>query len=104
MIYIVTTHDELFKAMAQEKYNNPAAKEVVNYRTALWHCYEQVKEKQVLTTNMIIEIQQLIVKNQVGIRKLLGTVLKNEATGEVVYTPSGREKEIMALMGNLENI
>ncbi|NSW92783.1 MAG: Fic family protein [Firmicutes bacterium] len=99
---IITTHDELFKAMSQENYNNPAAKEVINYRTALWHGYELVKEKKILTTNMIVEIQQLIEKNRAGIRKLPGTVLKNEATGEVVYTPPSGEKEILALMSNLE--
>jgi Fic family protein len=99
---IITTHDELFKAMSQENYNNPSAKEVVNYRTALWHGFELVKDKQILTTNMIVEIQQLIEKNHAGLRKLPGTVLKNESTGEVVYTPPSGEKEIMALMGNLE--
>ncbi|HEY8348435.1 MAG TPA: Fic family protein [Clostridiales bacterium] len=99
---IVTTHDELFKAMSQDNYNNPAAKEVVNYRTALWHGYELIRKKQILTTNMIIEIQQLIEKNRAGIRKLPGTVLKNEATGEVIYTPPAGEKEIMGLMDNLE--
>jgi Fic family protein len=99
---IITTHDELFKAMSQKNYNNPAAKEVVSYRTALWHGYELVKDKQILTTNMIVEIQQLIEKNRAGIRKLPGTVLKNESTGEVVYTPPSGEKEIMALMSNLE--
>ena len=99
---IITTHDELFKAMSQENYNNSAAKEVVNYRTALWHGYELVKDKQILTTNMIVEIQQIIEKNRAGIRKLPGTVLKNVATGEVVYTPPSGEKEIIALMDNLE--
>jgi Fic family protein len=79
-----------------------AAKEVVNYRTALWHGYDLVKEKQILTTNMIIEMQQLIVKNRAEIRKLPGTVLKNEATGEIIYTPPSGEKEIMTLMNNLE--
>ncbi|SDF83097.1 Fic family protein [Sporolituus thermophilus] len=99
---IITTHDELFKAMSLENYNNPAAKEVVNYRTALWHGYKLVKEKQLLTTNMIIEIQQLIENNRAGIRKLPGTVLKNAATGEVVYTPPSGEKEILFFLANLE--
>ena len=99
---IITTHDELFKAMSQAGYNNPAAKEVVNYRTALWKGYEAVKETQMLTINMIVEIQQLIERNRTGIRKLPGTVLKNEATGEVVYTPPSGESEIMSLMTNLE--
>lgn len=99
---IITTHDELFKAMSQAGYNNPAAKKVVSYRTALWKGYEAVKENQMLTTNMIVEIQQLIERNRAGIRKLPGTVLKNEATGEVVYTPPSGESEIMSLMTNLE--
>lgn len=99
---IITTHDELFKAMSQINYNNPAAKEVVNYRTALWNGYEAVKTKKMLTINMIIEIQQYIEKNRAGIRKLPGTVLKNGATGEVVYTPPNGEKEIMSLLSNLE--
>ncbi|WP_425060146.1 hypothetical protein SCACP_08080 [Sporomusa carbonis] len=74
---IITTHDELFKAMSQSNYNNPAAKEVVNYRTALWKGYELVKAKKVMTTNMIVEIQQDIENNRAGIRKLPGTVLQN---------------------------
>lgn len=99
---IITTHDELFKSMSQENYNNPAAKEVVNYRTALWYGYEQVKDKQILTTNMIVENSTINWENRVGIRKLPGTVLKNETTGEVVYIPPSGEKEILDLMSNLE--
>ena len=99
---IITTYDELFRAMAQVNSHNPAAKEVVNYRTALWHGYEMVKTRKILTTNMIIEIQELIERNRAGIRKLPGTVLLNEATGEVVYTPPSGEKQILSLMSNLE--
>ena len=100
---IITTHDELFKAMSQPNYQNPAAKEVVNYRTALWKGYEAIKNTQILTINMMVEIQMNIEKNRAGIRKLPGTVLKNEATGEVVYTPPIGEQEIMALLSNLES-
>lgn len=99
---IVTTHDELFKAMSQEKYLNPAVKEVINYRKALWRGYNLVKERQILTTNMILEIQQIIETNRAGIRKLPGTVLKDEFTGEVVYTPPSGEQEILSLLSNLE--
>ncbi len=99
---IITTHDELFKAMSGENYKSPAAKEVVNYRTAIWHGYNLVKEKGFLSTNMIIEIQGLIESNRAGIRKLPGTVLRNEATGEVVYTPPSGEQEILSLLVNIE--
>lgn len=99
---IITTHDELFRAMSQEGYKNPAAKEVVSYRTALWKGYELVKENEILTTNMIIDIQKIIEKSNAGIRKLPGTILKNQNTGEIVYTPPSGETEILNLMSNLE--
>lgn len=99
---IITTHDELFKAISGENNQNPDAKEVVNYRSALWHGYQLVKDKGFLSTNMIVEVQSLIELNRAGIRKLPGTVLKNEATGEIVYTPPMGEQEIVSLLSNLE--
>lgn len=99
---IITTHDELYKAMSQNGYKNSAAKEVVSYRTALWYGYQLVKEREMITTNMIIDIHSRIESNRAGIRKLPGTVLRNEATGETIYTPPNGEKEIIALMSNLE--
>ena len=99
---IITTHDELFKAITVENYKSPAAKEVVNYRAALWHGYTLVSEKEMITSNMLIEIQQLIILNRAGIRKQACTVLKNEGTGEIVYTPPVGEQEILKLLANLE--
>ena len=99
---IITTHDELFKAMSKEKYNNPQAKEVVNYRTALWHGYELLKKRGVFTTNIIVDIQEIIEQNSAGIRKLPGTELKNTVTGEIVYKPPTGEEKILFLMSNLE--
>ena len=98
---IITTHDELYKAMSSS-FNNPAAKEVLSYRSALWHGYKKVKENGILTTNMIVDIQGCIENNRAGIRKLPGTVLMNETTGETVYTPPSGEGEIRILMSNLE--
>ena len=99
---IITTHDDLYRAMSDASGASSAAKEVVNYRTALWFGYEQVKAHEMLTINMIVKIQDEIEKNQAGIRKLPGTVLMNERTGETVYTPPTGEDEIRNLMGNLE--
>lgn len=99
---IITTHDELYKALSGTSFNNPAAKEVANYRSALWLGYEKVKENGMLTTNMIIDIQNCIENNSAGIRKLPGTVLMNNTTGDTVYTPQSGEGEIRNLMSNLE--
>jgi Fic family protein len=51
---------------------------------------------------MILEIQEIVEKNRAGIRKLSGTVLQNERTGETVYTPPEEEIEIKDLLSNLE--
>ncbi|TJX12845.1 Fic family protein [Tissierella creatinini] len=99
---IVTTHDELFKTMSRENYATPSAKEVVNYRSALWKGYELVKKNGFLSTNMIVEIHDIIEPHKGGFRKVPGTVLKNEATGEVIYTPPSGDK-IMSFLYNLEN-
>jgi len=106
---IITTHDDLYKAISDVSGATPESKEVVRYRTALWYGYEQVKAREMLTTNTIVEIQSVIEKNRAGIRKLPGTVLRNEKTGETgetgetVYTPPSNEEEIRTLLKNLEN-
>ena len=52
--------------------------------------------------NTILRVQNKLEDNNAGIRKLPGTVLKNERTGEVVYTPPQDLDTIVALMKNLE--
>ncbi len=99
---IVTTHDEIYKAMSVNTNKNSAAKEVVEYRSAIWKGYNLIKEKDFLNTNIIIEIQKQIEHNNAGIRKLPGTVLKNDKTGEIVYTPPETEEEIREYLKNLE--
>ncbi|MFT5777226.1 MAG: Fic family protein [Crocinitomicaceae bacterium] len=41
-------------------------------------------------------------KNKSGLRKLPGTNLKNQQTGEMIYEPPQSAKEIKELMDNLE--
>lgn len=101
---IITTHDELFKAFSLQLQNiNPATKEVLNYKEALWFGYEQVQQKKFLNTNIIVKIQELIVENNAGIRQQPGTVLKNDKTGAVIYTPPDDRDAINKLLKNLEN-
>jgi len=100
---IITTHDELFKSdnFAQQ-FASLAAKEVFNYATALQDGFKQVKQRGLLTSNDIKTIQAAIEQNNVGFRAQSGTSLKNEQTGEVIYTPPQSHDEIVALMTNLE--
>lgn len=100
---IITTHDELYKSDAVTKqFANFAAKEVYSYAAALQNGYLQVKKTGLLVNNNILEIQQALVENSAGFRKVSGTMLKNDQTGEVVYTPPQNESQIRTLMNNLE--
>lgn len=100
---IITTHDELYKSDATTKqFANFAAKEVYSYAAALQNGYQQVKKTGLLVNNHILEIQQALVENGAGFRKIPGTMLKNDQTGEVVYTPPQDESLIRSLMNNLE--
>lgn len=49
-----------------------------------------------------MEIQQTLEENSAGFRKLPGTVLKNDRTAEVVYSPPQDQEQIRSLMNNLE--
>lgn len=100
---IITTHDDLYCSNSQTKYFvSSAAKEVHNYATALRNGFTQVQNSGLLTNNDILEIQACIEENNAGFRKLPGTALKNDATGEIIYTPPQHADEIIALMTNLE--
>src|ERR1017187_6091 len=84
---IITTHDELYKAMLlDEHFTNAAAKEVSNYVEALKHGFQLVRNNKFLSSNHILEIHKILIQNDAGYRKLPGTSLINEKTGEKVYT------------------
>jgi len=99
---IITTQDDLFREdIFPELASNQAAKEVKRYASALKCGFELIKNG-LLTTNNIIEIQSHLECNRAGVRKLPGTELKNQATGEVIYIPPQNPFEINDLLKNLE--
>ena len=99
---IVTTHDDIYKVLTESGYKEENAKEVVDYRNAIWAGYEQIKKDGFINTNTIVKIQGIIEHNNAGIRKLPGTELKNSLTGETIYTPPQNEEEIRDYLRNLE--
>ncbi len=100
---IVTTHDSIYKVLTESGFKDESAKEVVDYRSAIWRGYELIKEKNFISTNILVELQGMIEHNKAGIRKTPGTKLINSKTGEVIYTPPQEEKEIRDLLRNLED-
>ncbi len=100
---IITTHDELFSSDSITKqFASTAAKEVHNYAASLKYGFAKVKEKGLLTSNNIIDIHSVLEETRTGFRKVPGTSLKNDQTGEVIYTPPQTHKEIDSFMQNLE--
>lgn len=100
---IVTTHDEIYKSSLSDVDQITAAtKEVKNYIEALKFGASIVKTKKVLTVNNIITIQELLENNNAGLRKVPGTTLKNQQTGEIIFQPPQDALVIKELMQNLE--
>lgn len=97
---IITTQDELYKAITIKGKPDAQVKEVINYRQAIYLGYDLIKKQGFLKLQDIITIQRTIIENNSGIRALPGTVLKNDRTGEVIYTPPQHKEEILNLLGN----
>lgn len=101
---IISTFDEVYQSNYQaQSFASPAAKEVHAYSRALKKGFEMVKKHGLLTNKIILEIQQEIEHNRAGYRKLPGTKLLNQATGETVYQPPQDYDTILSLMSNLES-
>lgn len=100
---IITTHDELYQSSLDISNISHATKEVQSYSRALLKGFDLVRENSLLLTRHIIDIQQELEGNVAGVRQQTGTVLKNQATGEVIHTPPQDEATIRKLLNNLEH-
>ena len=100
---IITTQDELFQSDCYKKnFRTLATKEVYNYAQALLTGFNDLKKNNFLTLNQILHIQAMLEENRAGFRKLPGTELKNDRTGETIYTPPQNYDDIVRYMSNLE--
>ena len=100
---IITTNDDLYQAVvADKKFANPATKEVISYKEAIWLGFNRLEKKPFITTNLCVELVQCIKQNTAGIRTTPGTTLSN-AQEEVIYTPPSGEQIIREKMANLES-
>ncbi len=97
---IITTHDELY-AFEQNSSTSAAAKEVQHYIGALRVGYLEVLQSNLIRLNSILHVQEKIEQNNAGLRKVPGTVLKNQTTGAVVYEPPQDAIIIEKLMNEL---
>jgi len=98
---IITTQDALYRYQIQPSTIDTASKEVSHYAAALSLGFNDVKSKGALTLNTIMHIQAVLEGNDAGFRKTPGTVLQNDRTKEVIYTPP-TPVHIPSLMSQLE--
>ncbi|MEQ1613460.1 MAG: Fic family protein [Hyphomicrobiaceae bacterium] len=99
---IVTTNDELFRQASLEEDNaDPATKEALRYRTALFDGYKTLAERQI-TTRTIVEICRTLKSVGLDIRATPGTTLRNSHTNETIYTPPEGADRLRTLLANWE--
>lgn len=101
---IVTTNDELFRAMTSNTNHlvTPATKEVLRYREALWEGVSSLRERPILNTPLFERICTRIRDVEMRVRKSQVTII-NPTTQEVIYTPPTEYENIIRLLTNLEH-
>lgn len=100
---IVTTQDELYKAnLFQNLTDNSATKEVLQYREAIYYSVDTLKENNIITTNLLVKIMQILRNSNENIRKNTGTKLANPNNGKIIYTPPEGETILREKLAQLE--
>lgn len=96
---IVTTTDKLFKYAENEEQADPATKEALRYRTALFNGFQTLESRPLCLTTAL-EVCSTIKGAQMGVRKVHGVTLGNQTTGEIIYTPPDGAPLIGDLLNN----
>lgn len=100
---IVTTTDKLFQSLQMDtERQDPATKEALQYRTALFSGYESLASRPLCTQTAIMICNAIKHPYEMAIRKTGGTALKGGNSGNVVYTPPEGEETIRGKLANWE--
>jgi Fic family protein len=100
---IVTTNDALFREASLEDGDaDPATKEALRYRAALFEGFEAIQSRPI-TTATAVEIVRTLKGVNLDVRATPGTTLTNSHTGEVIYTPPEGADHLRSLLKNWED-
>lgn len=84
---IVTTTDTLFRyADSADAAPDAATKEALRYRSALYEGFQSLRSRPLCTETAVVVCTR-IKGVQMQIRRVPGTTLANDLTGEIIYTP-----------------
>jgi len=98
---IVTTTDALFKYDTLGTPVDLNTKEAMRYRHALFSGYNELKKRPV-STKIAEKVCSVIKGLEISVRKVPGTKLINEKTGEITYWPPEGESHLRELLSNWE--
>ena len=106
---IFTTNDELYKAISdkvREENTDPATKEVLNYREALWAGFRDIIDEGSFSVNSMVSIYQRIKNTRQGLRPPQSQVVIRRGDsqfkpGEIVYTPPRGKGVVEEKLNNL---
>jgi len=98
---IVTTADRVFRHLDATQHADPATKEALRYRLALLEGFRELARRP-LSTRTAEQVCTEIRGVEMRVRRVPGTALVNDATGEIIYTPPESEAVIRELLANWE--
>lgn len=100
---IVTTADDLFRFAHDElAATNPATKETLKYRTALFAGIRLI-ETRPLSSKTAVQVCTIVKGHEMDVRKLPGTFIGNPATRAAIYTQPSSENVIRDKLDNWES-
>lgn len=100
---IVTTTDQLFQyASIGEDRADPATKEALRYRTALYEGVSHLKSRPI-STRLAEQLCTRIKHVEMTVRGVPGTALANSVSNEIIYTPPEGEQLLRQKLANWEN-
>ena len=99
---IVTTTDRLFQFQYADEHADPATREALRHSSALLEGFRAL-QKRPLNTSTAEQVCSRIKGVQMQVRRVPGTALVNQATGEIIYTPPAGEDLLRAKLANWEH-
>ena len=102
---IVTTQDELYRALASPEDSAgapPQVREVLRYREAIYAGMREMERTKGISTGVMVRIMQTLKQTTESVRAMPGTKLANPATREIIYTPPDGEAVIRDKLQALE--
>lgn len=98
---IVTTTDRLFQYAGNDTHADPATREALRYRTALYEGWKTLTRRPINTRTAELVCAR-IRSVDMTVRKVPGTALVKGDTGQVIYTPPTGETVLRDLLANWE--